>query len=262
MARLGPQRVQARGPAAGGDSLLRFPRHGRHRIFDAGGGGGELVVALSRSSLRQSLVSLALHSDGPARLRCRAGRMDDDGGRPPALDCLRAAAHRRFDVALACRRRRAPLVAGLHGGLSDHLPVRGPHRGATGGKGPSVGARDRRADRKRAAACADPCRARAGRQDAMNALNFVPVWTLILGAGIFFYVLLDGFDLGVGMLYNFMPDTRSRNLVMNAIAPVWDGNETWLVMGGVALLAAFPLAFAILIPALYFPILVMLLALV
>jgi cytochrome bd ubiquinol oxidase subunit II len=96
----------------------------------------------------------------------------------------------------------------------------------------------------------------------MNALNFVPVWTLILGAGLFFYVLLDGFDLGVGMLYNFMPDTRSRNLVMNAIAPVWDGNETWLVLGGVALLAAFPLAFAILGPALYFPILVMLLALV
>jgi cytochrome d ubiquinol oxidase subunit II len=96
----------------------------------------------------------------------------------------------------------------------------------------------------------------------MNALNFVPVWTLILGAGIFFYVLLDGFDLGVGMLYGFMPDTRSRNLVMNAIAPVWDGNETWLVLGGVALLAAFPLAFAIIIPALYFPILVMLLALV
>jgi cytochrome bd ubiquinol oxidase subunit II len=96
----------------------------------------------------------------------------------------------------------------------------------------------------------------------MNALNFVPVWTLILGAGIFFYVLLDGFDLGVGIVYNFMPDTRSRNLVMNAIAPVWDGNETWLVLGGVALLAAFPLAFAILIPALYFPILIMLLALV
>jgi cytochrome d ubiquinol oxidase subunit II len=96
----------------------------------------------------------------------------------------------------------------------------------------------------------------------MNTLSFVPVWTLILGTGIFLYVLLDGFDLGVGMLYNFMPDTRSRNLVMNAIAPVWDGNETWLVLGGVALLAAFPLAFAILGPALYFPILVMLLALV
>jgi cytochrome d ubiquinol oxidase subunit II len=88
------------------------------------------------------------------------------------------------------------------------------------------------------------------------------VWTLILGAGIFFYVLLDGFDLGVGMLYGFMTDTGSRNTVMSAIAPVWDGNETWLVLGGVGLLAAFPLAFAIIVPALYFPIAIMLLALV
>ncbi len=96
----------------------------------------------------------------------------------------------------------------------------------------------------------------------MNALDFVPVWTLILGAGIFFYVLLDGFDLGVGMLCGFMPDTRARNTVMSAIAPVWDGNETWLVLGGLGLMAAFPLAFAIIVPALYFPIVVMLLALV
>jgi cytochrome d ubiquinol oxidase subunit II len=93
-------------------------------------------------------------------------------------------------------------------------------------------------------------------------LDFVPLWTLILGAGIFFYVLLDGFDLGVGMLYGFAPDLQTRNIVMNSIAPVWDGNETWLVLGGVGLLAAFPLAFAIIIPALYFPVLVMLLALV
>src|SRR5262249_44032947 len=188
--------------------------------------------------------------------------MDDDGGRPPALDCLRHAAHRRFGVALARGRRRAPLLAGLHGGLSGHLPVRGPHRGGAGAPGAGVGAPHPRAARERGAACAGPCRARAGGQDAMNPPNFVPVWTVIRGAGSFFYGLLDGFDLGVGMLYNFMPDTRSRNLVMNAIAPVWDGNETWLVMGGLALLAAFPLAFAILIPALYFPILVMLLALV
>jgi cytochrome d ubiquinol oxidase subunit II len=94
------------------------------------------------------------------------------------------------------------------------------------------------------------------------ALDFVPVWALILGSGVFFYVLLDGFDLGVGILYGFEPDVRSRNIVMNAIAPIWDGNETWLVLGGVALLAAFPLAFAIIVPAVYFPILVMLLALV
>ena len=92
--------------------------------------------------------------------------------------------------------------------------------------------------------------------------DFVPIWTLVLGVGVFLYVLLDGFDLGVGILYGFARDREARNLVMNSIAPVWDGNETWLVLGGVALLAAFPLAFAIILPAVYFPIIVMLLALV
>lgn len=96
----------------------------------------------------------------------------------------------------------------------------------------------------------------------METLDLVPVWTFILGLGVFFYVLLDGFDLGVGMLYGLAPDLNARNLVMNSIAPVWDGNETWLVLGGIALLAAFPLAFAIILPAVYFPILIMLLALV
>ena len=67
-------------------------------------------------------------------------------------------------------------------------------------------------------------------------------------------MLLDGFDLGVGILYGFAPDTPSRNLVMNSIAPIWDGNETWLILGSVGLFAAFPLAFAIIIPAVYFPI--------
>ena len=92
--------------------------------------------------------------------------------------------------------------------------------------------------------------------------DFVPLWTMILGLAVFFYVLLDGFDLGVGILYNFAPNTAARNLLMNSIAPIWDGNETWLVLGGLGLLAAFPLAFAIILPAVYFPILVMLLALV
>jgi cytochrome bd ubiquinol oxidase subunit II len=93
-------------------------------------------------------------------------------------------------------------------------------------------------------------------------VDFVPVWTLILGLAVFFYVLLDGFDLGVGILYNFAGTTAARNLLMNSIAPIWDGNETWLVLGGIGLLAAFPLAFAIILPAVYFPILVMLLALI
>ena len=93
------------------------------------------------------------------------------------------------------------------------------------------------------------------------ALDLIPIWTLILAAAVFFYVLLDGFDLGVGMLWGFAPEP-SRDLVMNSIAPVWDGNETWLILGGVGLLAVFPLAFAIIIPAVYFPILAMLLGLV
>ena len=91
---------------------------------------------------------------------------------------------------------------------------------------------------------------------------FVAVWTLILAVAVFLYVLLDGFDLGVGILYRFAPDTPARNLVMNSIAPVWDGNETWLVLGGLGLLAAFPLAFAIIFPAVYFPVLIMLIALI
>jgi cytochrome d ubiquinol oxidase subunit II len=95
----------------------------------------------------------------------------------------------------------------------------------------------------------------------MLMFDLVPIWTLILGIGVFMYVALDGFDLGVGMLYNFAPDRQARSLLMNSIAPIWDGNETWLILGIVGLLAAFPLAFAIIVPAVYFPILIMLLAL-
>jgi cytochrome d ubiquinol oxidase subunit II len=95
-----------------------------------------------------------------------------------------------------------------------------------------------------------------------QALDLVPIWMLIVGFAVFFYVLLDGFDLGVGILYGFARDTQSRNTIMSSIAPIWDGNETWLVLGGFGLLAAFPVAFAIIIPAVYFPISVMLLALV
>src|SRR5512139_3006484 len=93
-------------------------------------------------------------------------------------------------------------------------------------------------------------------------IDLVPVWTVILGVGVFMYVLLDGFDLGVGLLFPFADDDDARTLMMGSVAPVWDGNETWLILGGVGLLAAFPLAFAIIIPALYFPILLMLLGLI
>jgi cytochrome d ubiquinol oxidase subunit II len=93
-------------------------------------------------------------------------------------------------------------------------------------------------------------------------LDLVPLWTILLALAVFYYVVFDGFDLGVGMLYGLLRDDAARTTAMNSVAPVWDGNETWLVFGGLGLLTAFPLAFAIIIPAVYFPILMMLLALV
>lgn len=92
-------------------------------------------------------------------------------------------------------------------------------------------------------------------------LDLVPLWAGILSLAVLMYVLLDGFDLGVGALFALRRDERDRNLMMASVAPIWDFNETWLILGGGGLLAAFPLAFAIIMPALYFPILVMLLGL-
>ena len=93
------------------------------------------------------------------------------------------------------------------------------------------------------------------------SIDLVPLWAAILALAVFMYVLLDGFDLGVGILARHAPDEAARDMMMNSVAPIWDGNETWLVMGGIALLSAFPLAFAVLMPALYFPVLLMLLGL-
>ena len=93
-------------------------------------------------------------------------------------------------------------------------------------------------------------------------LDLVPVWTALLALAVSYYVVFDGFDLGVGILYGVVRTEADRRIVMNSIAPVWDGNETWLIFGGLGLLVAFPLAFAIIIPAVYFPVLIMLLALV
>jgi len=93
-------------------------------------------------------------------------------------------------------------------------------------------------------------------------MDLTVIWAGIIGFAVFAYVVMDGFDLGIGILFPSLPAGRERDEAMNAIAPVWDGNETWLVMGGGGLFAAFPLAYAILLPATYPPIIAMLLGLV
>ncbi len=88
------------------------------------------------------------------------------------------------------------------------------------------------------------------------------IWGAIIATAVLLYVLLDGFDLGIGILFPFAPSDQCRNKMMNSIAPFWDGNETWLVLGGGGLFAAFPLAYSIVMPALYVPIILMLICLI
>jgi cytochrome d ubiquinol oxidase subunit II len=92
---------------------------------------------------------------------------------------------------------------------------------------------------------------------------YLPViWAALIGTAVVMYVILDGFDLGVGILFPFARNERERDQMMRSVAPFWDGNETWLVLGGGGLWVAFPRAYAVVMPALYLPVIVMLLALV
>jgi cytochrome bd ubiquinol oxidase subunit II len=99
------------------------------------------------------------------------------------------------------------------------------------------------------------------RMEPMEA--YLPViWASVIGLAVAMYVILDGFDLGIGILFPFAETEHERDQMMNSVAPFWDGNETWLVLGGAGLMVAFPLAYAIILPALYLPVIIMLLALV
>lgn len=88
------------------------------------------------------------------------------------------------------------------------------------------------------------------------------IWIGLLGAAVALYVVLDGFDLGIGILFPFSPEERDRDVMMNSVAPFWDGNETWLILGGGGLFVAFPLAYGIIMSGFYLPVIIMLLALV
>ena len=96
----------------------------------------------------------------------------------------------------------------------------------------------------------------------MMELELPLIWAILLCVAVFMYVVLDGFDLGVGILFPFAENDKDRDIMMSSVAPFWDGNETWLVFGGGGLFAAFPLAYAALMPAVYMPVGFMLIALV
>ncbi|HEY1997776.1 cytochrome d ubiquinol oxidase subunit II [Paraburkholderia sp.] len=93
-------------------------------------------------------------------------------------------------------------------------------------------------------------------------MDVTVVWAAIIALGLFMYVVLDGFDLGIGIVFPFFPDEKERNLMMNTVAPVWDGNETWLVLGGAGLFAVFPVVYSTVLSALYLPLIFMLMCLI
>ncbi|WP_041682086.1 MULTISPECIES: cytochrome d ubiquinol oxidase subunit II [Cupriavidus] len=93
-------------------------------------------------------------------------------------------------------------------------------------------------------------------------INLPVIWAGLIFFGVMMYVIMDGFDLGIGILFPFVGDRYDRDVMMNTVAPVWDGNETWLVLGGAALLGAFPLAYSVLLSAFYLPLMFMLLGLI
>jgi cytochrome d ubiquinol oxidase subunit II len=93
-------------------------------------------------------------------------------------------------------------------------------------------------------------------------MDVTVIWAAIIALGLFMYIALDGFDLGVGMMFPFFPSDSERDVMMHSIAPVWDGNETWLVLGGAALFAAFPMVYSVALSGLYLPVVFMLICLI
>src|SRR5690606_23259367 len=164
--------------------------------------------------------------------------------------------HRRVLRVVRCRHR-------LHSAADTARATRGAGRragrrpGGTAHTGPAdVGCRPPRRRRRRYAG--GPPRDRE-----MNmGIDLTLLWAIIILFGILMYVVMDGFDLGIGILYPFFPDEHDRDVMMNTVAPVWDGNETWLVLGGAGLLAAFPLAYSVVLSAFMLPLIFMLLGLI
>jgi hypothetical protein len=202
-----------------------------------------VVVGLARAG---PLAALDVRADGGQRFRCRPVGLVGRRVGTAALGRLRPDAHGR--CGFTGRRRRGPV-------LVDRVCRRLCHA-------VRCVALLHREGHRRGHGCA-PARCRGPAAPEGRVMPDLPlIWGGVIAFAIFMYVALDGFDLGVGILFPVMRRKVDRDVMMNSIAPVWDGKETWLVLGGGGLFAAFPAAYATLLPAFYLPIIVMLLALV
>ncbi len=239
------------------DRVLDVPRHGRARRADdrcsalwAGCG----ALARRRSTDRAPFLRFALLMGPAGVVAILAGWFTTEIGRQPwvVYGVMRTA-----DARVVARRARSCGVtlvlfvvvyfAGvrrrhrLHAAADRDGPVRARRRGSRceGGAGRS---RATRCGRCRAAAVR--AAARTELEHAMG-IDLPLIWAVIILFGVMMYVVMDGFDLGIGILYPVLPGKEDRDVMMNTVAPVWDGNETWLVLGGAGLLAAFPLAYSV-----------------
>src|SRR5690606_34143638 len=268
------ERGAGRRAPAGGARVLGVPGDGGARAADAGAGLAVAVGVAPRAARQYALAAGFLSPDERDRRPCTAGGLVRGRDRPPAVDDLRCAAHQRVGEPEHHRGGGVVVAGGVRRGLCGDLrrghlvPAQADagRAGAAAAQGhprrrEDAGAAAVGAGRAGGCAGAGPDDRRGGR--VMGLETVLPVlWFAVIGFGVLMYVLLDGFVLGLGILAPFAEDGDQLDHMMNTAAPIWDGNETWLVLGGAGLLAAFPAAYALVLSTLYLPVLMMLIALI
>ena len=227
---------------------------------------------LARPAVRIPRAATLRAVDGTLWTDRHAGRLVCHRSGPPALGGVRRDAHGRCGHAARVGRAdadagafRGGIPAGvrrrrvLHAAPDPHgSHARPGHAPLSGGPGEP---------RQPSRPCPPPppapaCRRKPRIREHEMGIDLALIWAVIILFGIMMYVIMDGFDLGIGILFPLVSDPGERDVMVNTVAPVWDGNETWLVLGGAGLMAAFPLAYSVILHALHLPLVFMLLGLI
>src|SRR5215831_10250495 len=257
----GARRFSGTGPAAGGDPVLCVPDHGRLRPVDAVPRLVRLVSERQGTHRREALDAVGDLSRLSAAMDRDPHRLVHRRGRAAAVDHLRCDAHRPGRDAVADGAGSGDLAPRGLWGLQLHLRVRAvlylrvaAYRACRAPDRAACRCRSQPADVGRPSS--------HNQQRASGRMIMIMFWVAVLAISILLYVLLDGFDLGVGILFGVARDDERRATMLSAVSPVWDGNETWLVVTAVVLWGAFPPVYAALLSAFYLPLLLMLTGLV